>query len=74
MDAAIEIGLELEVMKRRRDERGGLSAHDARSFLAYQNTYRRHLLALGIKAAAQRAPDLQAYLSQKAAAAQAEAA
>jgi hypothetical protein len=51
IDAAIEIASEIEAMKSRRDERGALSLHDTKAFLAYQNTYRRHLLALGIKAA-----------------------
>lgn len=55
IDAAIEIASEIEAMKLRRDERGALSLHDTKAFLAYQNTYRRHLLALGIKAAPSRA-------------------
>jgi hypothetical protein len=56
IDAAIEIASEIEAMKLRRDECGALSLHDTKVFLAYQNTYRRHLLALGIKGAPSRTP------------------
>jgi hypothetical protein len=58
IDAAIEIASEIEAMKLRRDERGALSLHDTKAFLAYQNTYRRHLLALGIKGAPTPAPSI----------------
>jgi hypothetical protein len=70
IDAATEIGLELEVMKRRRDERGGLSLHDTRAFLAYTNAYRRHLVALGLKEAPRRPASLQEHLAGQRQAAQ----
>jgi hypothetical protein len=69
IDAAVDIALELEVMRRRRDENGGLTMHDARAFLAYQNTFRRHLLALGFKATQQRTTTLRDYLQTPQAAA-----
>ena len=58
IDAAVDVSLELEMMKRRRDERGALSLGDAKVYLAYQNTLRRHLGALGIKGAPKPAPTL----------------
>lgn len=52
IDMAVDIAFEIEAMKRRRAERDAtLSLHDHRTFLAYQNTFRRTLAQLGMKAA-----------------------
>jgi hypothetical protein len=59
IDMACDIAFEIEAMKRRRADRDAtLSLHDHRAFLAYQNTFRRTLAALGMKGAEARPQSL----------------
>ena len=49
-------------------ERGDQSAHDTRTYLSWNNSLTRLLRQLGFRGAAERAPDLGAYLAGRAAA------
>ena len=65
---AVDTALEIERMKARRDANGGsLTIHDHKAFLGFVNSYRRHLVALGLDGAATQPPDLETYLASKAA-------
>ncbi|HUA81239.1 MAG TPA: hypothetical protein VL997_12755 [Dyella sp.] len=66
IDIAVDTAFEIEAMKARRGDDGTLSLHDHRAMLAYQNTLRRTMTALGIKGAAQRGPDHAAVMAEKA--------
>lgn len=50
IDAAVQVTVSIAVMDARRADSGALSLHDGREYLAYQNTLRRTLTALGMKA------------------------
>lgn len=67
IDLAVDTAFEVEIMKSRRAELGSLSDHDHRHFLAYCNSYRRTLVALGVKqSAGGNSPlTLSAYLANK---------
>ena len=60
--AAAWIGLLLEKLNERAIDTGGLSERDSRQYLAWCNSYRRHLQALGLERRAGPAPSLADYL------------
>lgn len=65
IDIAVMTALDLEIMERKRPAEEGRSLHDHRAVLAYRNTLRRTMQALGLEAVAERVPTLQDYLSRK---------
>lgn len=52
IDAAVQLTISIAVMDAKRVETGALTLHDGREYLAWQNTLRRALATLGMKAVA----------------------
>ena len=65
---AARLALYVELMDERSLPTGQMSERDARQRLAWENTLRRTLVALGLKGAAPKAPSLADYLASKKAA------
>jgi hypothetical protein len=68
IELAVDTSLQIELMKRRRDEAGALTPHDHHVFLAWLNTLSRTMRQLGLKGAAEHSPSLADYLKSKTAA------
>ena len=65
IEQAAQLQLRLAVMDRRFAETGAQTDHDSRTYLAWSNSLSRLMRQLGVKAAAQAAPDLRRFLAAR---------
>ncbi len=65
IERAAWLELHLDMMDRRGAERGSLSERESRSYLAYENSYRRSLAQLGLARRKPAGPSLRDYLDAK---------
>jgi hypothetical protein len=67
IESAAMLALHIHLMDLRFLATGGLTKHDSDQYLAWQNSYRRAIVALGMKGArAERTPTLAEYQAQRA--------
>jgi hypothetical protein len=59
------LSLHVAMLDAKTAERGEMTEHDSRTYLAWSNSLSRSLRALGIKAAAEKPPTLAQHLAQR---------
>ena len=65
IEMAVDLSLQIELMKLARAADGALTSHDHRVFLAWSNTLNRTMRQLGLHGVSKPAPTLRDHLAQR---------